>query len=177
MAPRSAPDWDMERWFNAPSPVSLAALRGRVVLAVAFQMLCPACVSHGLPQAQRARAAFSADALAVIGLHTVFEHHDAQGSPAALAAFLHEYRIRFPVGLDARDPGQALPRTMRAYAMQGTPTTLLIDRRGALRLHEFGHLDDMRLGAAIATLIAEPGAAEASRCDDAGCRSPAVPPA
>jgi hypothetical protein len=39
--------------------------------------------------------------------------------------------------------------------MQGTPTTLLIDRTGRLRLAKFGHIDDLALGAAIATLIAE----------------------
>ena len=85
-------------------------------------MLCPGCVSHGLPQAQRARDAFSPKDLAVVGLHTVFEHHEAQGSRAALAAFLHEYRIDFPVGIDAQD--ERLPQTMRAYQMQGTPTTV-----------------------------------------------------
>ena len=34
----------------------------------AFQMLCPGCVSHGLPQAQRIQHAFG-DAVAVLGLH------------------------------------------------------------------------------------------------------------
>ena len=46
---------------------------------------------------------------------------------------------------------------MRTYEMQGTPTTLLIDREGRLRLHKFGRLDDLRLGAAIATLLGEAG--------------------
>lgn len=174
--PRRAPDWRIEHWLNVPSPITLESLRGRVVLATAFQMLCPGCVSHGLPQAIRAREVFSETDLAVIGLHTVFEHHEAQGTPAALAAFLHEYRIGFPVGIDAQDPAGRIPQTMRAYSMQGTPTTLLIDRRGYLRLHEFGHLDDMRLGAAIATLVAEAAMpvqtepAGKATCDDQGCR-------
>jgi peroxiredoxin len=155
MSPSSAPDWQIEHWLNTPKPIELADLRGKVVLAVAFQMLCPGCVSHALPQAVRARQTFAEDDLAVIGLHTVFEHHEAQGSPAALGAFLHEYRIGFPVGIDAKDPDAGLPKTMQAYAMQGTPTTLLFDREGGLRLNKFGHLDDMRLGAAIASLLAE----------------------
>ena len=143
-----APDWKMAHWLNTPSPVTLESLRGRAVLAVAFQMLCPGCVSQGLPQAQRARATFRESDLAVIGLHTVFEHHEAQGSVAARQAFLHEYRIRFPVGIDAQENG--VPVTMRAYDMRGTPTTLLYDRAGQLRMHEFGHVEDMRLGGAIA---------------------------
>jgi hypothetical protein len=157
-----APDWQVEHWLNTPKPIGLADLRGKVVLALAFQMLCPGCVSHALPQAVRARQTFAEDGLAVIGLHTVFEHHEAQGSPAALAAFLHEYRIGFPVGIDAKDYNAGLPKTMQAYAMQGTPTTLLFDREGRLRLNKFGHLDDMRLGAAIASLLAETAPAAAA---------------
>jgi hypothetical protein len=162
-----APEWQVARWFDAPAPLSLAALRGKIVLAVAFQMLCPGCVAKGLPQAQRARAAFD-DRLVVLGLHSVFEHHQAQGTPEALAAFLHEYRLGFPVALDAHDKGDPIPRTMRAYGLRGTPSTLLIDATGRLRLHEFGHVDDMALGAAIASLLAEAPA----ECGPDGCPAP-----
>ncbi len=92
-------------------------------------MLCPGCVSHGLPQVQRMHATSPQEQVAVIGLHTVFEHHDAV-TPVALQAFLHEYRIGFPVGVDRADLESAIPLTMRAYAMQGTPTLVLIDAQG-----------------------------------------------
>lgn len=170
---RAAPPFSIAHWLNAPAPPSLEALRGRVVLAVAFQMLCPGCVNHGLPQAGRVRAAFSKADVEVLGLHTVFEHHAAQGSKEALAAFLHEYRIGFPVGFDRQTPGGGVPETMRAYNMQGTPTTILIDREGRLRLQKFGHLDDLILGASIATLLGEAPAvtpsADGSGCGDEGC--------
>jgi hypothetical protein len=129
-------------------------------------MLCPGCVSQGLPQAQRARATFSENDLAVIGLHTVFEHHEAQGSAAALSAFLHEYRIGFPVGIDAQDAGG--PVTMRAYGMRGTPTTLVYDRAGRLRLHQFGHVEDMALGATLMLAMAEASPANAAANAAAG---------
>jgi len=146
------PPWTIAHWLNTKTPITLESLRGRAVLAVAFQMLCPGCVSQGLPQAQRARALFPHADLAVIGLHTVFEHHEAQGSVAALSAFLHEYRIGFPVGIDAQESGA--PVTMRAYGMRGTPTTLLYDRAGVLRLHHFGHVDDLALGASVMAALA-----------------------
>ncbi|MBS0194611.1 MAG: TlpA family protein disulfide reductase [Proteobacteria bacterium] len=149
------PAWQVQEWLNAPAALSLESLRGKVVLLEAFQMLCPGCVGHGIPQALRARQTFPEDVLAVIGLHTVFEHHEAQGSAAALKAFLHENRVHFPVGIDAHADGDAIPLTMRAYGMQGTPTLLLYDRKGRLRMQRFGTLEDMQLGAAIATLIAE----------------------
>ncbi|TWI09162.1 redoxin domain-containing protein [Aerolutibacter ruishenii] len=153
-AMQAAPEWQVTRWFNTPAPITLASLRGRVVVVEAFQMLCPGCVSHGLPQAQRVRQAFPAEAVAVIGLHTVFEHHEAM-TPVALEAFLHEYRIGFPVGVDMPSADGPIPRTMRVYGLRGTPTLLLIDRRGRLRHHHFGQVEDLALGAQIAMLMGE----------------------
>jgi len=153
-----APAWTTSEWFNTETPLQLSDLLGRVVVLHAFQMLCPACVHHGLPQAQRVHATFAAQDVAVIGLHTVFEHHAAM-TPVSLRAFLHEYRIGFPVGVDApgTGPHDPIPVTMQAYALQGTPSLLLIDRKGQLRHHAFGATDDLALGAAIAMLAAEGG--------------------
>lgn len=148
-------DLIVSEWLNTPQPLSLSALRGKVVVVEVFQMLCPGCVSHGLPQAQAIRRIFPEDQLAVIGLHSVFEHHAAM-TPVSLAAFLHEYRITFPVAIDRPgDPGP-LPRTMEAFRLQGTPTLLLFDRQGSLRAHHFGQVHDLVIGAEIATLLAEP---------------------
>jgi hypothetical protein len=154
---REAPGWQVAEWLGSDREVTLESLRGRTVVALAFQMLCPGCVSHALPQLQRLRSAFPEESLAVVGLHTVFEHHEAQGRREVLAAFLHENRIGFPVGIDSPGP-DGIPLTFRAYAMQGTPTLLLIDSEGRLRMQKFGHVDDMALGAAVATLVAEGGA-------------------
>lgn len=151
----SAPPWHTSAWLNTPEPLDLERLRGKVVMLHAFQMLCPACVAHGLPQAQRVAELFAGAPLAVIGLHTVFEHHAAMGIES-LRAFIHEYRIRFPVGVDAPgEHGQKIPRTMQAYAMEGTPTLVLIDAQGQLRRQVFGVHDDLLLGAELATLLAE----------------------
>lgn len=151
---RPAPDWQVAEWLNADRPLALSDLGGRTVLALAFQLLCPGCVQHAIPQLKRVREAFDERDLAVVALHTVFEHHSAQGRRDVLAAFLHENRIAFPVGMDA--PGEdGVPLTFRAYAMQGTPTVLLIDGEGRLRMQHFGHVDDIRLGAAVASLLAE----------------------
>ncbi|WP_270938973.1 peroxiredoxin family protein, partial [Falsiroseomonas oryzae] len=153
--PRPAPEFQASAWLHAPEPPTLGALRGRVVVALAFQMLCPGCVQYALPQLLRVRRAFHPDHVAVLALHTVFEHH-AANSRATLEAFAHEYRLDVPIGIDAPDPaGGALPRTMAAYAMEGTPTLLLIDRAGRLRRQTLGHVEDLVLGAEIAMLTAE----------------------
>lgn len=151
---RSAPEWRTDHWFNTDRPLGLAELRGRVIALHAFQMLCPACVRHGLPQAQRIAGLFDPAQVAVIGLHTVFEHHAAM-TRQALAAFIHEYRLTFPIGIDAPGETGPIPRTMAAYAMQGTPSLILIDRAGRLRKQSLGVEEDMRVGADIAALLAE----------------------
>jgi len=151
---RNAPAWRVSQWFNTPQAIDLSSLRGKVVVLEAFQMLCPGCVSHALPQMQRVRAGFPDDRVAVIGLHTVFEHHAAM-TPLALEAFLHEYRIDFPVGVDEPSSDGPIPATMRAYGMRGTPTTLLFDAQGCLREHHFGAIGDLVIGAQVATLLAE----------------------
>ena len=157
--PSLAPEFQVSAWLNAPEPPSLAALRGRVVVALAFQMLCPGCVQYALPQLLRVRRAFHAYRVATLALHTVFEHH-AANSRATLEAFAHEYRLDAPIGIDAPDPvGGPIPRTMAAYAMQGTPTLLLIDSAGRLRRQTFGHMEDLVLGAEIAALAGEVAAA------------------
>ena len=86
-----APAWQTSEWFNTAAALQLQDLRGRVVVLHAFQMLCPGCVQHGLPQVQRIQAAFDERDVAVVGLHAVFEHHAAM-TPVSLRAFLHEYR-------------------------------------------------------------------------------------
>ena len=147
-----APEWTVDCWFNAVDAPTVAGLRGRVIVIEAFQMLCPACVSHGLPQTTRVADMFAPSDVAVVGLHTVFEHHEFMG-PAALRVFLHEYRIRFPVAVDAPGGTSAIPKTMQAYALEGTPTMVLIDRSGYIRAKHFGAVSDMQLGAEIAVLV------------------------
>ncbi len=149
-----APEFATSRWFNTPSDVTLAGLRGHVVVIEAFQMLCPGCVSHGLPQAQRIHSTFGSQ-VTVLGLHTVFEHHAAM-TPVSLEAFLHEYRITFPVGVDAHDQPGGTPITMGRYQLRGTPSLVLVDRAGRIRSTTFGHGEDLVVGAELGRLIDEP---------------------
>src|SRR3546814_1225025 len=58
-SPPMAPEWTVSRWFNADGAPSLQSLRGRVVFLHAFQMLCPACVQHAVPQSLKVAAAFA----------------------------------------------------------------------------------------------------------------------
>lgn len=150
----SAQPLRVSQWFNTAAPISLDALRGRVIVMHAFQMLCPGCVAHGLPQAMKVHNSFPHSEVVVLGLHTVFEHHEAMG-PNALKAFLHEYRIPFPVGVDLPAVDHPVPTTMQAYGLRGTPSLVVIDCEGIVRLNHFALMDDLQLGALLGTLLSE----------------------
>lgn len=177
-----APELAVTEWFNALAPLTLAALRGRPVLLHSFQLLCPGCVAQSIPQVQRIERVFAQTDLQVIGLHTVFEHHAAM-TPVTLKAFLHEYRIRHPVGVDLADDTSDLPVTMRRYGFQGTPSSVLIGRDGAIIHQVFGVEDDIAVGARIAMALsaqAPRSEAPANRpnnegCADDRCEAPATP--
>ncbi len=147
-----APELAVSQWFNAREPLSLASMRGKIVVLHAFQMLCPGCVAHGTPQAQKMHQLFPREQVAVIGLHTVFEHHDAM-MPVSLKAFIHENRLTFPIGVDETGTNGPLPVTMERYQLRGTPSLVVIGREGQLVHHGFGQQDDMAVGAMIGSLL------------------------
>ena len=157
-----APELLVHSWFNTDRPLLLAGLRGRVVVLAAFQVLCPNSIANGIPQAQRIHETFAPSDVAVIGLHATFEHHDAFNS-AVLKAFVHEYRLKFPIAIDQPNSASPIPQTMERYKMRGTPSLVLIDRHGLVRKHAFGSVDDLRLGAEIGALLQETDAGSVAR--------------
>jgi peroxiredoxin len=156
-----APELSVQTWFNTDRAVSLASLQGRVVVLVAFQVLCPTSLAVAIPQARRIHETFAPGDVAVVGLHATFEHHQAYSLPL-LKAFIHEYRLKFPIGLDSANSAGPIPHTMERYNMRGTPSLVLIDRQGVIRKHAFGSADDLRIGAEIGALTQEGSAAVAA---------------
>ncbi|MGA2189640.1 MAG: TlpA disulfide reductase family protein [Steroidobacteraceae bacterium] len=149
-----APELQVHSWYNTDRSLLLSGLRDRVVVLVAFQVLCPQSLAHGIPQAQRIHETFEPGDVTVIGLHATFEHHDAVNA-AVLKAFIHEYRLKFAIALDQPGTGSPIPHTMERYKMRGTPSLVLIDKLGLVRKHAFGAVDDLRIGAEIGALVQE----------------------
>lgn len=175
-----APELAVSEWFNTPAPLTLAALRGRPVFIHSFQLLCPGCIAESIPQVQRIERVFGHTDLQVIGIHTVFEHHAAM-SPVTLKAFLHEYRIKHPVGVDLADERSDTPITMQRFALRGTPSSILIGRDGTIVHQVFGVQEDLAVGARIAMALSARKADIAAttttsqddnRCADGRCAIP-----
>lgn len=152
---RIAPELHVQSWLNTEAPLNLSDLRGRVIVIHAFQILCQGCIHYAIPQMSRLHQKFSGGGdIVVIGLHSVFENHDAM-NPVALKTFVQDNKLTFPIGVDSPRKGMSIPQTMASYDMQGTPTLILIDRKGYLRFQHFGIVDDLYLGVVIGKLIAE----------------------
>jgi thiol-disulfide isomerase/thioredoxin len=172
-----APELETSQWLNTLEPLRLSGLKGKVIVIHVFQLLCPGCVSHGIPQASAIHELYADEEVQVIGLYTVFEHHDVMTVEAA-----HEYRIRFPIAVDRPSTSGTTPVTMERYRMQGTPTLIVIDKKGRVRLNHFGRLSDMQVGNFIGGLLTEDQSARMSseatdgpepldgmNCDEDGC--------
>ena len=110
-------------WFNSP-PLSLAQLRGRVVLIDFWTYTCINCL-RTLPHLEAWDARYRKAGLTIVGVHTPefpFEH-DAGNVENAIRSD----GIRYPVVQD-NDYG-----TWDAYANQFWPAEYLLDARGHVR--------------------------------------------
>ena len=151
---QKAKSLEIQEWLNTDKDLNLEVLKGNIIVIHVFQMLCPGCVQHSIPQAKKIHERFKEEEVIVLGLHSVFEHHDAMNKNA-LEAFLYEYKVTFPVAIDLPQANDYLPTTMKKYDLQGTPTLIIIDKQGNLRMKAFGFVDDLEVGLLIGTLLKE----------------------
>ena len=147
-----APEFtETQRWFNTPGdrPLSLAALRGHVVLVDFWTYTCINCI-RTLPYLKAWDSAYRRDGLTVVGVETPefsFEH-DAGNVENAISQF----GLRYPVVQD-NNMG-----TWNAYGNQYWPADYLIDASGQVRYTAVGEGDYGKTETAIRALLAEAGA-------------------
>lgn len=149
-----AKDLIIDEWLNTNEDFSFDIKGNYVKVIHAFQILCPGCVYRGIPQAHELYNRFNSADVKVVGLHSVFEHHEAM-KPIALKVFISEWGLPFPVAIDSKKEGEWMPETMKTYQLQGTPSLVIIDRKGIIRLNFFGHADEQKIEELIKSLIKE----------------------
>jgi cytochrome c biogenesis protein CcdA/thiol-disulfide isomerase/thioredoxin len=124
----------IEGWLNTPGdrPVSIAGLRGKVVLIDFWTYSCINCI-RTLPHLRALYSAYHAHGLEIVGVHTpefAFEH-----VPSNVRAAVRDLNVTWPVALD-NSYG-----TWSAYSNQYWPAEYLIDRAGHVRHVQFGEGD------------------------------------
>ncbi|MDO8213456.1 cytochrome c biogenesis protein DipZ [Conexibacter sp. CPCC 206217] len=146
-----APDFvGTQKWFNTPGgePLSLAGLRGRVVLVDFWTYSCINCL-RTLPYLEAWDARYRSDGLTIVGVHT--PEFPFEKDPGNVADAIAREGIRYPV---VQDNDTA---TWTAYGNQYWPAEYFIDEKGRVRYAHFGEGDYGRKEEVIRTLLAEAG--------------------
>jgi cytochrome c biogenesis protein CcdA/thiol-disulfide isomerase/thioredoxin len=152
----------IDHWINS-NPLTMAGLRGKVVLVDFWTYSCINCI-RTLPYVEGWYQKYGPDGFVVIGVHTpefVFEH-DSGNVAAAVARF----GITYPV---AQDNEYA---TWTAYSNQYWPADYLIDANGQIRDTHFGEGDYVQTETKIRDLLAEAGTAAALPTPAASAAAP-----
>jgi thiol-disulfide isomerase/thioredoxin len=119
------------KWLNTPGgrPLSIAGLKGRVVLVDFWTYSCINC-QRSLPHVEAWNKAYGADGLTVVGVHTpefAFEH-----VPSNVASAARQLGVDYPIAIDDNYG------TWDAYENEYWPAEYLIDATGHIRHVDFG---------------------------------------
>ncbi|MBC7984207.1 MAG: redoxin domain-containing protein [Candidatus Obscuribacterales bacterium] len=127
--PRSAPEFvGITRWLNS-EPLTMQALKGKVVLVEFWTRDCSNCL-RALPHVTQWYNAYKDQGLVVVGVHT--PEFSSEYETVNVKATIEQLGIHFPV---AQDNQYA---TWNAYRNQFWPASYLIDRRGMIVYKHFG---------------------------------------
>ena len=151
-----APEFkETQDWFNtgvgghSNKPLTLAGLRGHVVLVDFWTYTCINCI-RTLPYLNAWYAKYHSKGFEIVGVHTPefpFEH-----SAANVAEAIKQNGIHYPVVQD-NNYG-----TWDAYNNEYWPAEYLIDAQGRIRLADFGEGEYEAKQRAIRSLLVEAGA-------------------
>jgi len=126
------PEWKAERWMSSP-PLTLASLRGSVVLVRWWTAGCPFCAATA-PSLRTFDKSYAAKGLKVIGLY----HHkeDTPFDPKVYEDTAKKYEFTFPVAVDPEW------HTLEAWMTDShgnkvdtgwTSVTFVLDKHGVVR--------------------------------------------
>lgn len=132
-----APAWEATDWIGSP-PLTLAGLRGKVVLVRWFMSTdCPYCTASA-PALNDLHARYADRGLVVIGMY-----HHKQAEPLSVdlvRGWAKDFRFQFPVAID-RDWRTLNRWWLGARKREFTSVSFLLDRDGVIRhIHPGGRL-------------------------------------
>ena len=143
-----APEFaDTQRWFNT-KPLTMAGLRGRVVLIDFWTYTCINCL-RTIPYIKAWDARYRKAGLTIVGVHTPEFGFEKQAGNVDGA--IRRSGLRYPVVQD-NEFG-----TWNAYGNTAWPSKYLVDANGQVRYAHVGEGDYEETEAAIRALLAESG--------------------
>ena len=160
--PARAPEIEVDEWIEQ-KPLSLAALRGRVVLLDFWATWCGPCLIT-IPRLSDLARRYNDRGLVVLGLTTYQGRGDGRPmTPPEEFSFLKQFKKR--TGASYGFAVAAAETNELNYGVVNFPTAVLVDRKGRVRMISVGaSADDARqLEAAVKKLLAEPADGAADR--------------
>jgi len=139
----------IDNWLNS-KPLTMAGLRGKVVLVDFWTYSCVNCI-RTLPYVESWYQKYAAEGLVIVGVHTpefAFEHDTSN-----VAAAITRFGITYPVAQDNEFA------TWSAYTNEYWPADYLIDATGHLRNAHYGEGDYVQTENDIRALLNNAGAA------------------
>jgi thiol-disulfide isomerase/thioredoxin len=132
-------------WLNTERPLTLAGLRGKVVLLDFWTYGCVNCI-HVIPDLKRLEAKYPAE-LVVIGVHSA--KFDNEKETENIRRIVLRYEVEHPVVNDADF------RIWNAYAVRAWPTLVVVDPAGYVAGYASGEGNYDVLDKAIGELVAD----------------------
>jgi len=123
-------------------PVTLAALRGKVVWLNFFASWCPPCQQE-TPILRTLADTYRDRGLKVVGISV------QETTAADVAAYAERYRLRYTIGFDG------FGHVLREYRVFALPTQFFIDVDGVIRQVVSGPVDERGAAALIESMLAE----------------------
>ena len=146
--PYQAPELqDIQHWINS-DPLTMASLKGKVVLVDFWTYSCINCV-RTQPFLNKWHDKYNDDGLVIIGAHA--PEFAFEKVPENVGTAVKEAKIKYPVALDNNFT------TWNAYKNQFWPAKYLIDKDGKVRYTHFGEGDYTETEVAIQALLKESG--------------------
>jgi len=140
-----APEFEAKVWFNSP-PLSLARLRGKVVLVDFWEYTCINCI-RTFPYLRRWNELYAPAGLTIIGVHT--PEFGFAKNPANVANAVRRFGFSFPVVLDNDET------IWNAFHNAAWPADFLIDKDGRIAYMHIGEGDYGDTELAIRRLLKE----------------------
>ena len=142
--PKQIPDFvGINQWINSP-PLSMAGLRGKVVLIDFWAYSCINCL-RAIPHVEHLYQTYKDKGLVVVGVHT--PEYDFEKNPANVEAAVRRIGITYPVAMDDNDA------TWNAWHNQYWPAEYLIDPTGKLIGYHYGEGNYQKMEDAVRVLL------------------------
>jgi thiol-disulfide isomerase/thioredoxin len=152
---KAAPALDVSHWLGA-KPLSLAALKGHPVLLFFWAHWCADCKAE-VPILARLMQAYGPRGLVLVGPTQLYGYTaDGDATPEAETRYTDQVRRQFYAALGGM-PAPLSAENFQRYGCSTTPTLVLLDSAGVVRLYHPGAMSYDTLAGAVKRVLG-PGA-------------------